>query len=98
MVVVAVDVLPAASLAMIVIRLLPLRSCKLETDQVALSVVPRKLAVPDPPRLLVHRTRYRRVLSVTVPCNWTTPVALGCDCDVILTTGAMPSSERERAS
>ena len=57
-------------------------------DQSAEVLLPSSVAVPDPPRLLAHFTRYRRMLSAARPVKPTTPVLPAAVDAPIVTVGA----------
>jgi hypothetical protein len=83
--------LPAKSSATIVIVLLPVCSGIDATDHVAEVAVPVRVARPLPPRSLDQPTRFKRMLSVTVPFMVTALPRMAPP--VIATTGAMRSRD-----
>ena len=61
------------------------------TLQVASVADPLRMAVPAPPRSLVHFTRYSRMLSDAAPASPTTSVELPAIAPAMLTLGAILS-------
>jgi hypothetical protein len=77
-------------------RLVPVCSWMLATDQVAEVYVPVRSAAPEPPRLLAQRTRYSRRLSVALPPRATMPAPTSF-CESTVTSGAMLSIALQRS-
>jgi hypothetical protein len=93
---VVVAVLPAASSAVTVMVLSPVCSWIEAAVQVAFSTLPLSLAVPLPPRLLAHLTRYTHKLSVAVPVMPITPLP-AADVPLTATVGATLSNALQRS-
>jgi len=90
--------LPAASKAVTVMRLLPVRSWMPAALQFACSVVPLSVARPLPPRSLLQRTLRRYRLSAARPLRPVKPLDVISLCESIRTIGAILSLVLRRPS
>ena len=82
------------------IVLVPVCSWIVGIAHVAIRVEPDNFATPLPPRSLTQRTRYRRLLSETVPFMPTKPVEPTSVIELIFTVGAIRSivCQRQRCA